>query len=82
MKIYTKTGDAGDTSLFGGKRVPKSSLRIDAYGTVDELNAQLGVVRALKPNAEVDKTSRTNSESTLCAWCRSCRTFRLSAGRI
>jgi cob(I)alamin adenosyltransferase len=54
MKIYTKTGDTGDTSLFGGKRVPKSSLRIDAYGTVDELNAQLGVVRALRPFAEVD----------------------------
>jgi cob(I)alamin adenosyltransferase len=54
MKIYTKTGDAGDTSLFGGERVPKSSLRIDVYGTVDELNAQLGVVRALKPPAEVD----------------------------
>jgi cob(I)alamin adenosyltransferase len=54
MKIYTKTGDAGDTSLFGGKRVPKSTLRIDAYGTVDELNAQLGVVRALKSYSEVD----------------------------
>jgi cob(I)alamin adenosyltransferase len=55
MKIYTKTGDQGDTSLFGGQRVPKSSIRIDAYGTVDELNAQLGVVRALQPEAEVDK---------------------------
>jgi cob(I)alamin adenosyltransferase len=55
MKIYTKTGDKGDTSLFGGKRVPKSSLRIDAYGTVDELNSQLGVIRALKPIAEVDR---------------------------
>jgi cob(I)alamin adenosyltransferase len=54
MKIYTKTGDKGDTSLFGGKRVPKSTLRIDAYGTVDELNAHLGVVRALKPHAEIE----------------------------
>jgi cob(I)alamin adenosyltransferase len=54
MKIYTKTGDRGDTSLFGGKRVPKSTLRIDAYGTVDELNAHLGVVRALKPHAEIE----------------------------
>jgi cob(I)alamin adenosyltransferase len=54
MKIYTKTGDTGDTSLFGGKRVPKSALRIDAYGTVDELNAQIGIVRALRPPAEVD----------------------------
>jgi cob(I)alamin adenosyltransferase len=54
MKIYTKTGDTGDTSLFGGKRVPKSTPRIDAYGTVDELNAQLGVVRALKPPMEIE----------------------------
>jgi cob(I)alamin adenosyltransferase len=54
MKIYTKTGDSGDTSLFGGKRVPKSTLRIDTYGTVDELNAQLGVVRALKPQSDVE----------------------------
>jgi cob(I)alamin adenosyltransferase len=54
MKIYTKTGDKGDTSLLGGERVPKSTLRIDAYGTVDELNAQLGVVRALKPYTDVD----------------------------
>lgn len=45
MKIYTKTGDAGSTSLFGGKRVLKSDLRIDAYGTVDELNSWIGVLR-------------------------------------
>jgi cob(I)alamin adenosyltransferase len=44
MKIYTKTGDTGSTALFGGKRVSKESLRIDAYGTVDELNALLGIV--------------------------------------
>ena len=45
MKIYTKTGDAGSTALFGGKRVSKSDLRIDAYGTIDELNAWMGLVR-------------------------------------
>lgn len=45
MKIYTKTGDAGTTSLFSGRRVLKSELRIDTYGTVDELNSWLGVVR-------------------------------------
>jgi cob(I)alamin adenosyltransferase len=45
MKIYTKTGDAGTTSLFGGKRVSKADLRIDTYGTVDELNSWIGVVR-------------------------------------
>ena len=45
MKIYTKTGDQGTTSLFGGKRVLKSDLRIDTYGTVDELNSWIGVLR-------------------------------------
>jgi cob(I)alamin adenosyltransferase len=45
MKIYTKTGDTGQTSLFGGGRVPKSHPRVEAYGTVDELNSVLGVVR-------------------------------------
>ena len=43
MKIYTKTGDLGDTGLFGGRRVPKHNLRIEAYGTVDETNAMLGL---------------------------------------
>ncbi len=43
MKIYTKTGDKGKTSLFGGKRVSKSNKRVDAYGSVDELNSLLGV---------------------------------------
>ena len=45
MKIYTKTGDAGTTSLFGGTRVPKHNIRIESYGTVDELNSCLGLVR-------------------------------------
>ncbi len=45
-RIYTKTGDGGDTGLAGGQRVPKDSLRIEAYGTVDELNAWIGLARA------------------------------------
>lgn len=45
MKIYTKTGDKGQTSLIGGRRVSKADLRIDAYGTVDELNSWIGLVR-------------------------------------
>ena len=45
MKIYTKTGDKGETSLLGGARVPKYHLRIEAYGTVDELNSYLGLIR-------------------------------------
>ncbi|QKZ13294.1 cob(I)yrinic acid a,c-diamide adenosyltransferase [Spirosoma sp. KUDC1026] len=45
MKIYTKTGDTGQTALIGGRRVSKASLQIDTYGTVDELNAWIGLVR-------------------------------------
>jgi cob(I)alamin adenosyltransferase len=50
MKIYTKTGDEGTTSLFGGKRVSKSDLRIDTYGTVDELNSYVGLLRDQEVN--------------------------------
>jgi cob(I)alamin adenosyltransferase len=45
MKIYTKTGDSGETGLFGGARVSKASARVDAYGAIDELNSLLGLVR-------------------------------------
>ncbi len=50
MKIYTKTGDNGTTALFGGKRVSKADLRIDTYGTVDELNSYVGLVRDQEVN--------------------------------
>jgi cob(I)alamin adenosyltransferase len=50
MKIYTKTGDTGTTALFGGKRVSKADLRIDTYGTVDELNSWVGMVRDQEVN--------------------------------
>lgn len=50
MKIYTKTGDEGTTSLFGGTRVSKADLRIDTYGTVDELNSYVGLVRDQEVN--------------------------------
>ena len=55
MKIYTKTGDEGTTSLFGGKRVPKSDLRIDTYGTIDELNAYVGLLRDQEVNQKRKK---------------------------
>ena len=45
MKIYTKTGDKGETSLIGGTRVPKHHMRIEAYGTIDELNSWIGLIR-------------------------------------
>jgi cob(I)alamin adenosyltransferase len=53
-KIYTKTGDSGTTGLLGGGRVAKDDLRIDAYGTVDELNAALGLARASAIHPEAD----------------------------
>lgn len=52
MKIYTKTGDKGTTALFGGTRVPKHHLRIEAYGTVDELNSYIGLIR----DQDIDET--------------------------
>lgn len=51
MKIYTKTGDKGTTALFGGKRVSKADLRIETYGTVDELNSYIGLLRDQEVNA-------------------------------
>ena len=55
MKIYTKTGDAGETGLFGGGRTSKDSPRVAAYGEVDELNAALGLARALGPEQFADR---------------------------
>ena len=63
MKIYTKTGDAGETGLFAGARVRKDDVRIEAYGTVDELNAALGAARAEALPLEVEQTlERVQSE--------------------
>lgn len=50
MKVYTKTGDKGTTALFGGTRVPKDHIRIDSYGTVDELNSYIGLIRDQEMN--------------------------------
>lgn len=52
MKIYTRTGDDGTTSLFSGGRVAKHHLRVESYGTVDELNSVLGVARTCKPHGD------------------------------
>lgn len=54
MRIYTRTGDAGETGLFDGSRVPKDTLRVEAYGTLDELNSLLGVIRADGLPADAD----------------------------
>ena len=54
MKIYTKTGDKGTTALFGGTRVHKHHIRIESYGTVDELNSHIGLIR----DQEIDNHSK------------------------
>ena len=56
MRIYTRTGDAGDTGLFGGGRVGKDDPRVEAYGDVDELNAVLGLARAVEMMPRIDET--------------------------
>jgi cob(I)alamin adenosyltransferase len=55
LKIYTRTGDEGDTALFGGGRVPKDDARVEAYGDVDELNASLGLARSIELMPRVDE---------------------------
>ena len=55
MKIYTKTGDKGTTALFGGTRVPKHHIRIESYGTIDELNSHIGLIR----DQDIDQTPKT-----------------------
>jgi cob(I)alamin adenosyltransferase len=62
MKIYTKSGDDGSTGLFGGGRVRKSDARIECYGTVDELNASLGVAAVAAPASLADLLRRVQNE--------------------
>jgi cob(I)alamin adenosyltransferase len=64
MKLYTKRGDAGLTDLFGGKRVSKDALRVEAYGTVDELNSAVGLALCACENAEI-KAMLTGVQSRL-----------------
>ena len=59
MSIATKTGDKGQTGLVGGARVSKSSLRVEAYGTVDELNSVLGLARSICPDPEVAELTKS-----------------------
>jgi cob(I)alamin adenosyltransferase len=66
VKIYTKTGDAGETGLFGGPRVRKSDPRVEAYGEVDELNAALGAARALVEDPELDRHLARIQDELFC----------------
>ena len=62
MKIYTRTGDDGTTGLFGGPRVSKDSIRIESYGTVDELNSLLGLVRSALPKTDPWSSAQITGE--------------------
>ncbi len=70
-RVYTRTGDGGETSLVGGKRVPKDSPRIDAYGTIDELNSIIGLARVFnEENLEAGEAHRF--------WTRCCAKSKMS----
>ena len=66
MAIYTKTGDAGTTALFDGTRVPKNSLRVDTYGTFDELNAQVSVCEKLVVSPDNKHVLHTSAIPLMC----------------
>ena len=55
MKIYTRTGDDGTTGLIGGSRVKKHNIRLEAYGTIDELNSYIGLIRSMQTDLATDK---------------------------
>ncbi len=65
-RVYTRRGDRGDTDLVGGQRVAKDGARIDAYGTIDELNAAVGLARALNAAGAPRSTARRELETILC----------------
>lgn len=60
MKIYTKTGDKGETALYGGTRVSKASARVDSYGNIDELNSFIGIAKSHIANEEVLEQLKKN----------------------
>ena len=63
FKIYTKTGDKGSTSLIGGVRVPKTHIRIESYGTIDELNSYLGMVSDTANNQDQRMATRDTGQA-------------------
>ena len=82
MKIYTRTGDAGDTALFDGTRVAKSDGRVAAYGDVDELNAWLGLVASQTPDAEVAAQLRRIQRDLFAIGARLADPSHRIAGRV
>lgn len=82
MKIYTRTGDDGSTSLFSGERVSKSSLRVEVYGTVDELNSHLGLARASSAHPQIETYLTTLQNQLFVAGADLATTAESSRARI
>jgi cob(I)alamin adenosyltransferase len=82
VKIYTRTGDRGETGLFDGTRVSKSDPRVDAYGAVDETNAWLGLVRAAGLDAELNGMVETIQRDLFAVGARLADPSQLIAGRV
>jgi len=82
VKIYTKTGDAGETSLFDKSRVSKADARVDAYGEVDELNATLGAARAAGLDADLAVTIETIQRELFAVGARLADPARHIADRV
>jgi cob(I)alamin adenosyltransferase len=82
VKIYTRTGDAGETALFDGTRVSKSDARVEAYGEIDELNAVLGMARAAGVDAEVDEVLAGLQRDLLALGARLADPAERIAGRV
>ena len=79
MKIYTKTGDTGETGLFGGPRVAKDAPRIEAYGTVDELNSVLGLARTETLSSSIDVLLGAIQNELFALGADSLQVFRIAA---
>jgi cob(I)alamin adenosyltransferase len=82
VKIYTKTGDTGETSLFGNSRVSKADERVDAYGEVDELNATLGAARAAGVSADLAEMLETIQKELFAVGARLADPSRRIADRV
>jgi cob(I)alamin adenosyltransferase len=82
VKIYTRTGDAGDTGLFDGTRVSKADPRVDAYGAVDETNAWLGLARAAGLDAELSSMLESIQRDLFAVGARLADPSKRIAGRV